>query len=243
MSASDKVRQFARAEWGQMAYDVRDRLWARGLRAIPLTLWSCVGILCLQLVQHAQGPSDWVDRLGGIYCTLPWWKALLRTPLSLFIPDPTLPIWGLVIQVVVVFGIAETTLGARRTLAIALYTTLAGTTFARYSYWVGPDGFLGLPVVELIGRDTGPSAAVVALGVYVACRYHAWWTAAAVAMSMVIEVLALANLAGYEHLTAIIAVLLLFAVETWWARRRRRTDSSGDGPSGDGGDDHADLVR
>nr|WP_223187212.1 hypothetical protein [Streptomyces sp. CBMA29] len=232
-----------------MASDVRARLWARGLRALPLTLWSCVGILGLQLVQHQQGISDWVDRLGGIYCTLPWWKALLRTPLSLFVPDPTLPIWGLVIQVIVVFGIAEITLGWRRTLAIALFTTLAGTAFARYSYWVGPNGFLGLPVAELIGRDTGPSAAVVALGVYVTCRYRAWWTAAAVVLGLVIEVLSLANLAGYEHLTAIVAVLLLFGAETWWVRRRRSRGgssgdgSSGDGSSGDGGRDHAELAR
>jgi hypothetical protein len=204
-----------------MAYDVRAGLRARGPRAVPLTLASCAGILALQLIQRAQGPSDWVDRLGGVYCTLPWWKALLRTPLSLFVPDPTLPVWGLLIQVVVVFGIAEITVGARRSLAIALYVTLAGTTFARYSLWVGPDGFLGLPVAELTGRDTGPSAAVVALGVYVACRYRAWWTAGAVVAAMVIEVVSLANLAGFEHLTAIVAVLLLFGVETWWSRHHR----------------------
>lgn len=216
-----RLRRFARAEWGAMAYDVLSRLRARGPRALPLTLASCAGIAALQFVQREQGASDWVDRLGGVYCTLPWWKALLRTPLSLFVPDPTLPVWGLLIQVVVVFGIAEITVGAWRSLAIALYVTLAGTMFARYSLWVGPDGFLGLPVAELIGRDTGPSAAVVALGVYVACRYRAWWTAGAVVLAMVIEVVSLTNLAGYEHLTAIVAVLLLFGAETRRSARRR----------------------
>ncbi|MEW2520398.1 hypothetical protein [Actinacidiphila alni] len=219
--AADRLRDLARAEWGPLAYAVRARLRERGPRALVLTASSCLGILALQLVQHAQGPGDWVDRLGGVYCTLPWWKALLRTPLSLFVPDPTLPVWGLLLQVVVVFGISEAAIGAPRCLGIALYATLAGTTFARYSLWAGPDGFLGLPVADLVGRDTGPSAAVVALAVYVACRYRAWWTAGAVILAMVIEVAALTNLAGCEHLTAIVAVLLLFGAETWWSGRRR----------------------
>jgi hypothetical protein len=222
VGAAGRVRDVARAEWGPPAYDVRERLRARGPRALILTSASCLGIFALQLVQHAQGPSDWVDRLGGVHCTLPWWKALLRTPLSLFVPDPTLPVWGLLLQVLVVFGIAETTIGARRTLGIALCATLAGTMFARYSLWAGPDGFLGLPVPELIGRDTGPSAAVVALAVYVACRYRTWWTAGAVVVAMLIEVVSLTNLAGCEHLTAIVAVLLLFLAETRCPRRARR---------------------
>lgn len=220
--AAKRVREFAYAEWGAVAHDVALRLRARGLRALPLTLSSCAGILALQLVQHSQGAGDWVDRLGGVYATLPWWKALLRTPLSLFVPDYSLPVWGLIVQVVVVFGIAETTVGARRSLGIALLATVAGTTFARYSLWVGPHGFLGLPVEGLIGRDTGPSAAVVALGVYVACRYRAWWTAGAVVAAILIEVVTITNLAGFEHLTAIAAVLLVYAAESWWQRRRDR---------------------
>lgn len=194
-----------------MARDVWLRLRTAKLRALPLTLSSCAGILALQLVQHAQGAGDWVDRLGGVRASLPWWQALLRTPLSLFVPDPSLPVWGLILQVVVVFGIAETTVGARRSLAIALLVTLAGTVFARYSLWVGPDGLLGLPAAALTGRDTGPSAAVVALGVHVACRYRAWWTVGAIAAAILVEVVSITNLAGYEHLTAIAVALALCA--------------------------------
>ena len=118
-----RAREFALAEWGAVAHDVTLRLRTRGLRAVPLTLSSCAGILALQLVQHSEGASNWVDRLGGVYATLPWWQAVLRTPLSLFVPDPSLPVWGLIVQVVVVFGIAETTVGARRSLGIALLTS------------------------------------------------------------------------------------------------------------------------
>lgn len=203
------LRAFVVAEWGPVFRDVWQRLRTRGPRAVPLTLGAAVGILVLQLLQHTPGARGWVERLGGVYATLPWWRELLRTPLSLLVPDPSLPVWGLIVQVVVVFGIAETTLGARRMLAVALLATLAGTCFARYSLWIGPEGFLGLPVHDLRVRDTGPSAAVVALGVATACRYRAWYTAAAIVLAMIIEVGFLPNLAGYEHLAGVAAILSL----------------------------------
>ena len=67
----------------------------------------------------------------------------------------------------------------------------------------------GLSAAALLVRDTGPSAAVVALGVHVALRYRAWWTVAAIVAAMVTEVLSLPNLAGYEHLAGIALVLTL----------------------------------
>jgi len=212
--AGGRLRRLALAEWGTVFPDVWRRLRLSGPRAVPLTLASCTGILLLQVVQHSDGVSDWVERLGGVYATLPWWLALLRTPLSLFVPDPSLPIWGLVVQVVVVFGIAETTLGARRTLGVALLATLAGTSFARWSLWAGPGALLGLAPQALNVRDTGPSAAVVALGIYAACRYRAWCTATAIALAMIVEVVWVTNLAGYEHLAGAAAVLSLAATES-----------------------------
>ena len=133
-----RVRRFARSQWGAIFRDVRLRLRAAGPRALPLTLGSCVGILLLLVLEHVQRAGDWVDRLGGVYATLPWWQAILRTPLSLFVPDPSLPIWGLLFQVAIVFGIAETTIGALRTLEVSFLATLAGTWFARWALWAGP---------------------------------------------------------------------------------------------------------
>jgi hypothetical protein len=217
------LRRFAVGEWGGVLADVRRRLRAAGPRALPLTLTACVGVLVLQLLQHSPRTSGWVDRLGGVYATLPWWQELLRTPLSVFVPDPSLPVWGLVLQIVVVFGIAETTLRARRTLGVALLATLAGTCFARYSLWIGPEGFLGLPLQDLHVRDTGPSAAVVALGVYTACRYRAWWTTLAITTAMLVELFCLPNLAAYEHLTGIAATLVLSLASTAFGPTLRRT--------------------
>ncbi|MDJ0341169.1 hypothetical protein QMK19_07280 [Streptomyces sp. H10-C2] len=218
---SKRLRDFAHVEWGGVFGDIQFEVRTKRLRAIPLTLGSCAFILALQVIQHSGAAGhDWVNRVGGVYATLPWWEALLRTPLSLFVPDPSLPVWGLIAQVVIVFGIAEMTVGRVHTLGIGFLATLAGTSFARYSLSVGPDGFLGLPVSTLVVRDTGPSAAVVALGVYVACRYRAWWTLGVLILAMLAEVVFIVNLAGFEHLTAIVATLLLCGLEGRLRRRR-----------------------
>jgi hypothetical protein len=230
--AGSALRRLARAEWGTVFPDVWRRLRARRLRALPLTAASCAGILLLQLAQHVDALGDWVERLGGVYATLPWWTALLRTPLSLFVPDPSLPVWGLVLQVVVVFGIAEATLGAPRTLTVALLATVAGTCLARWSLWAGPGPYLGLAAQAVRVRDTGPSAAVVALGVYTAVRYRAWYTATAILLAMVLEVIWVTNLAGYEHLAGVAAVLALTAAEpVVRGRPRSRARSRGCGPA------------
>jgi hypothetical protein len=199
------------AEARQLLPEVWARVRAGGLRGTPVTLAACAGVVALQLLQHRPATSGWVERLGGVYASLPWWQALLRTPVSLLLPDPELPVWGLVLQVVVVFGIAEATVGPRRTLAVAVAATLAGTGFARLCLWAGPHAPLALPHADLLVRDTGPSAAVVALGVYVALRHRAWWTAGAIVAAMVLEAVSIPNLAGYEHLAGIALVLLLAA--------------------------------
>lgn len=129
-------------------------------------------------------------------------------------------------QVLVVFGTAEICLGRWRTLLIAYVATLAGTLCARIGVALGPDGLFGLPASDARIVDTGPSAAVVGLAVYVCCLYRAWFTGALVIAAMVVEVIAENNLAGKEHLAAIAAVLVLCAVTVGRNRRRyaRRRD-------------------
>jgi hypothetical protein len=231
-------------ECGYVLRDVGARLRARGPRAVPVTLAACAGVAVLQLLQHQRGTAAWVERLGGVYATLPWWQALLRTPVSVFLPDPWLPVWGLLLQVAVVFTVAETTIGPRRTLTTALLATLAGTSLARCSLWASPHRLPGLLPADLLVRDTGPSAAVVALGVLVCVRHRAWWTASLIVLAMTVEVVLLPNLAGYEHLAGITAVLLLAAARPSGRAagdhrlpalrqgplRRRRTPVPGDAP-------------
>ncbi|MDX3458679.1 hypothetical protein PV396_43300 [Streptomyces sp. ME02-8801-2C] len=216
------VVRWARTEWGRLYVAVREPLLRRRWRALLMTL-GLVGLTALvQFTQIHAGHQGYrfVQNIGGVRAEDPLWLALLRTPLSLFVPAPDLPVWGALAQILVVFGLAEICLGWWRTLTIAYVATLAGTLYARVGIAVGPAGFLGLPGTDAHVVDTGPSAAVVGLAVFLGWRYRAYATAGAVIVAMVVEVIVKDNLAGKEHLAAIVAVLVLCAGS---ALRHRRT--------------------
>lgn len=184
-----------------------------------------VGAVCLtglvQVVQNQAWGYQAVQNVGAVKAGDPLWQALLRTPLSLFVPALDLPVWGALAQILIVFGLAELCLGWWRTLAVAYVATLAGTLYARVGIALGPDHPIGLPASDARVVDTGPSAAVVGLAVFLGWRYGAYVTAGAVIAAMVLEVALKANLAGKEHLAAIAAVLVLCAVSAVRQRRSR----------------------
>ncbi|UUU34475.1 collagen-like protein [Streptomyces sp. CA-210063] len=229
--------RLARAEWGLLYETVRSALTRRRLRAIPVT----VAAVCLAAVVHLVHQQSWgyrlIENVGAVRADDPLWLALLRTPLSLFVPALHLPVWGALAQILIVFGIAEICLGRRRTVALAYVATLTGTLYARVGIALGPDVlFVGLPASDARVVDTGPSAAVVGLAVFVGLRHRAYVTAGAVALAMVVEVLAKENLAGKEHLAAIAAVLVVYGVVA--VRQRRSAGPDGrDEPAGPAGPD------
>ncbi|MFE7516235.1 hypothetical protein [Streptomyces sp. NPDC057540] len=214
------VREFARREWGPLFTAVRTALVTRRWRAVPMTLAAVCLTALFQLVQNQDWGYQPVQDIGSVRAEDPLWLALLRTPLSLFVPALDLPVWGALAQVLLVFGIAEICLGRRRTLGVAFLATLAGTLYARVGIALGPDSPFGLPASDARVVDTGPSAAVVGLAVYVCWRYRAYWTGGLVVVAMVVEVMIKANLAGKEHLAAIAAVLVLIVVESVRGRRQ-----------------------
>lgn len=221
----------ARREWGPLWATVRTALVARRLRAVPMTSAAVCLTALLQVAQNRSWGFGPVQTLGAVRAEDPLWVALLRTPLSLFVAAPDLPVWGALAQLLLVFGIAEICLGRWRTLLIAYVATLAGTLYARIGVAVGPDGFLGLPASDSLVVDTGPSAAVVALAIYLCHAYRAWFTGAVVIVAMVGEVAVKDNLAGKEHLAAIAAAIVLCAVSARHDRRgpRRRRQGLGVG--------------
>ncbi|MFE5810794.1 hypothetical protein [Streptomyces sp. NPDC056491] len=213
-----------------MFWTVRDALVRDKWRAVPMT----VGAVCLtavfQIVQNTSWGFQPVQDLGSVKAVDPFWLALLRTPLSLFVPALDLPVWGALAQILLVFGIAEICIGWWRTLLVGYVATLAGTTFARIGLALGPDHPLGLPVSDRIVNDTGPSAAVVGLAIYVCWRYRAYPTAALVVLAMIVEVLIKDNLAGKEHLAAIAAVMAVCVVRAQWGGRVRSRVTVGHQP-------------
>ncbi|MFF5876931.1 hypothetical protein ACIQ9M_00905 [Streptomyces californicus] len=219
MSRRAALRRAAVREWGPLAAAVRTALAERGARALALTLTATALTALVQLVQNQSWGYGPVRALGAVRAEDPFWSALLRTPLSLFVPALDLPVWGALAQILLVFGVAEICLGRWRTLAVAYAATLAGTLYARIGVALGPEALLGLPASDARVVDTGPSAAVVALAVYVCHQRRARFTGALVVVAMVVEVLVKDNLAGREHLAAIAVVLAVCGVREWLGRR------------------------
>ncbi|MEU6866568.1 hypothetical protein ABZ924_25455 [Streptomyces sp. NPDC046876] len=211
------LRRFARREWGPLLRTVRDALVRDRWRAAPMTLGAVCLTSAFQVVQNTPWGFQPVQDLGSVKAADPFWLALLRTPLSLFVPALDLPVWGALAQILLVFGIAEVCIGWWRTLLIGYVATLAGTTYARIGLSLGPGHPFGLPVADRVVNDTGPSAAVVGLALYLCWRYRAYLTGALVIAVMIGEVLVKDNLAGKEHLAAIAAVMALCLVRA--ARR------------------------
>lgn len=223
-----RLAGWARAEWGPLCQAVCGPLARRRWRAVPMTL-AAVGLTSLtQIVQNQSWGYRPVQDVGAVQAEDPLWLALSRTPLSLFVPALDLPVWGALAQILLVFGIAELCLGRPRTLLVAYTATLAGTLYARVGLALGPGGPFGLPASDALVVDTGPSAAVVGLAVFLGWRLRAYTTAAAVIVAMTVEVLLKNNLAGREHLAAIAATAILYAC----LRRRDRTDGAARRPGG-----------
>ena len=220
------ARRAAEAEWGPLLRTLRAAFARHGLAAIPLTLIATASIVALQVLQHTAAGAALVQRAGVVQASLPLWQELLRSPLSLFVPAPDLPVWGAAGQVLLVFGIAEIALGRWRMLLLAFLGSLAGTMYARNGVRLGPDKVFGLPFADAFVRDTGPSAAVVTLAVCVAWRYRAWFTGGAVVLSMALEQALLPNLAGAEHLAAIVFAIAVSAYGELVGRQLGRTTSA-----------------
>ncbi|MBO1419833.1 hypothetical protein [Streptomyces sp. FH025] len=192
-----------------MYLTVRNAVVRKKFAAVPLATLATFLILLFSIVQHLPGGERFVSHIGVVRAALPLEVSLLRTPLSLYVPALDLPVWGALAQVFVVFAIAEIVLGRRMTLVVAYACTLAGTLFARVGVAIGPGHLFGFPKWVAYVRDTGPSAAVVALAICIAFRTRAWLTAALVVVLMVGEAVVLPNLAGLEHVVAVITALLI----------------------------------
>ncbi|MFE4634063.1 hypothetical protein ACFRJ1_11870 [Streptomyces sp. NPDC056773] len=219
---TSSLRRFADREWGPLYRTVRDALVRDKWRAVPMTLGAVCLTAVFQIVQQTSWGFQPVQNLGSVKAVDPLWLALLRTPLSLFVPALDLPVWGALAQILLVFGIAEICVGWWRTLVIGYVATLAGTTYARIGLSLGPDHPFGLPATDRIVNDTGPSAAVVGLAVYVCWRYRAYLTGSLVILVMIGELLFKDNLAGKEHLAAIASVMVICLVRALWGPERSR---------------------
>ncbi|MFJ4645093.1 hypothetical protein ACIP6Q_16370 [Streptomyces bobili] len=186
------------------------RLLGRGPAGLLLAGVAVGGVIFFHALAQRPAGADVVRAVGGVQGDLPLWLALLRTPVSLYVPALDLPVWAGITQLFLAFALAENSLGRARTLAVAYATTLAGTLTARVMIMAGPDrwGF-GLPPEAGQVLDTGPSAAVVGLFTYISVVRRAPVVFLLTGGSMVWESIAKPNLAGREHLVAVAAAIVL----------------------------------
>lgn len=169
---------------------------------LPFAFISAGAVLLLWVAQMFPIGTYLVRAIADVDPSTPLWLAVLRLPGSMYAPAPNLPVWGAFAQVLVVFGIVEAWVGWRRTLGVALAATFVCSLSGRIMCYLGPDSLVGLPWIEKYVSDTGPSAAVVALIVYLCCVRRAPRTFSIVLTSMIAEVTLLPNLAGREHIVA-----------------------------------------
>ena len=176
------------ASYGPMGQRLPRRVAAAarrgGLRAVPLTLASCAGHpRCSRLVQHEDGLSDWVERLGGGLRDPP----LVDGPAA----HPALALRARPLAAGVGAGApgggglrdrGDDARGAPYP-AVALLATRGRHLVARWRCGPGPPlPFLGLAPRALHGprhRAVGRGRRARRLH---RLRYRAWWTAAAIAV-------------------------------------------------------------
>ncbi|MEU6541403.1 hypothetical protein [Streptomyces sp. NPDC047000] len=203
--------RMVRGEWYGIVVDPVRQLVRRGLTGLVLAFTACCGVIFFHALAQRPSGAVAVRLLGGVRGDLPLGLALLRTPVSLYVPALDLPVWAGITQLFLAFALAELALGRRRTLVIAYATTLAGTLTVRLMIALGPGryGGLGLPPSAGHVLDTGPSAAVVGLFTYLAVVRRAPVVFTLTGASMVWESIAVPNLAGREHLIAVAVALVL----------------------------------
>ena len=157
-------------------------------------------IVVADLMRRSPRSVRVLDALSAVRLSQPIWRTIARSPLSLVAPAPRLPVWGAVAQVVIVVVLAEAFIGTRGTLRIALATQVLVNLVAHVAVFTGHASWLGIRLSHLTDRDTGPSVAVVALGMAVAVAARTPILAVLLAASMAIETALLPDVAGHEHI-------------------------------------------
>nr|WP_142214861.1 hypothetical protein [Streptomyces sp. SLBN-118] len=215
-------------EWRGIVVAPLRELVHRRLGGLSLAFVATFAVIFFHAIHVTPSGAVVVRLLGEVRADLPLPLALLRTPVSLFVPALDLPVWAGITQLFLAFALAELSLGRARTLMVAYATTLAGTLSVRVMIAIGP-GWWGLGLPPEIGQvlDTGPSAAVVGLFSYLAVVRRAPVLFAFTGGSMVLECLVKPNLAAREHLIAIAAAIVLGLCH---GRFRTRTEAADEAP-------------
>jgi len=210
-----------RAEMGRLRLVVVRRWRARGAAGYLLTVVVVTLIMLMWALDHTAGRT-FVAACCGERVGAPTTSALLKLPGSLVAPAALLPVWGSAVQVVLAFGLAEAAVGALRTLTVAATSHVIATLAGRYFVWYAPVALGGLAPSWRSALDTGPSAATVGVAVYLAIVLGCGRIGGAVVLAIAVTFAVRSDLAGREHLVAMVVGAGCAAVQLlayrWFAR-------------------------
>lgn len=197
------------------------RRWRQaGFAGFAAAVGLCALVTLVNLLDH-HGGDDWLRMCCAEHDGDPLARWLVRLPGSMIAPAQNLPVWGSLVQIFVVFALAEAAVGRMRAIVVAGIGHMLSTVGARLLMWLGPHYLGGLPGVDRHVLDTGPSAATVALTAYLAVvlRCPILGTVAGVAIGL--ATLTHSDLAGHEHVIAWAVGLACGAMQQVVLRRSR----------------------
>ncbi len=202
--------------FGAVSRRARDR----GPWGFALAIGLCVVIAAISALDSRPGGQHLVNGCCNERDGYPLHLWLFRLPGSMIAPPPGLPIWGSLLQVLVVIGIAEAVVGRTWTIAVGLAGHVLSGIAARVLLNVVPGVFGGLPAVDRFVLDTGPSAVTVALTAYLAVVLRVPILGTLAAVGVALGMFAHSDLAAREHAVAWAVGMACGAVHLLLLRRR-----------------------
>lgn len=204
--------RLVRAELSTLAGPPASRLRARGWRALPVTTGLLVLMLIFVAVPTGGTVGSVVRSISAVSADLPWWQAALRLPASILVPASNLPTWGAFVQVAVIAAVAESVIGWRRMLLVAIMANAAATAGAQMMALLGTHRPLGINADIACQPDTGPSVFVTATLIFLAIVHRTPIVGCLTALIMTAEVVINPNLAGREHLIGMATATAVAAI-------------------------------
>jgi hypothetical protein len=197
--------------------------WTSGARpwlGVLLAL-ACIAVTVL-LHLGVFRPELW--RSGQVHASLPLSSELARLPMSLFMPTAYLPLWGAILQLVVVIGLGELILGRSVTVLVAAAGHVGSTLLARLLLATTFAHLLGLTPAMAHVIDTGPSGATTAVGACLLFSLRMNRTAALLTVSLAVAAIVAPGLDAVEHAGALLIGLVAGGALGWvYVRAPRRS--------------------
>jgi hypothetical protein len=199
-------------EWQDLVVSVLRQARRRGPAAFPVTVVATSSVMLLAVMNAGPAGHHFIRAGVDEYARLPLRTALERLVPSFAAPTARLPYWGAILQVAVVFGIAEALYGSRLTAAVALAAHCVATLSARAFIWLGPHLFFGMVAVAARYADSGPSGATVGLMAFLVVRRRSAQGFVLLSAFLVGEWMLKHGLAQREHVIAALVGALIGVV-------------------------------